>query len=180
MHHTDFKVPAPEGEQGIGKLRVWERNGLGRLRVSRAIGARRHAALHSAVVRQAMDRKGSDPEWRGETVMPACCSMSWPSLPCAISASHWSFICVLTEPLACRQCQHRQIHRALPTFAAGAGPRGGLPPDPGHRRAVGLLGNHKSVLFDRAHGSSSCSASTLQAGFRSAGTDHNALLADLS
>ncbi|CAK0780653.1 hypothetical protein CVIRNUC_005127 [Coccomyxa viridis] len=38
MHHTDFKAPAPEGEKGIGKLRVWERNGLGRLRVSRAIG----------------------------------------------------------------------------------------------------------------------------------------------
>ena len=40
MHATDFKAPAPEGEKGIGKLRVWESNGLGRLRVSRAIGAR--------------------------------------------------------------------------------------------------------------------------------------------
>lgn len=39
MHHTNFKAPAAEGEKGIGKLRVWERNGLGRLRVSRAIGA---------------------------------------------------------------------------------------------------------------------------------------------
>ena len=38
MHHANFKAPAPEGEKGIGKLRVWERNGLGRLRVSRAIG----------------------------------------------------------------------------------------------------------------------------------------------
>ena len=38
MHHTNFKAPASEGEKGIGKLRVWERNGLGRLRVSRAIG----------------------------------------------------------------------------------------------------------------------------------------------
>ncbi|CAL5221552.1 g3766 [Coccomyxa viridis] len=38
MHATDFKAPAPEGEKGIGKLRVWESNGLGRLRVSRAIG----------------------------------------------------------------------------------------------------------------------------------------------
>ncbi len=39
MHATDFKAPAPEG---IGKLRVWECNGLGRLRVSRAIGERAH------------------------------------------------------------------------------------------------------------------------------------------
>lgn len=38
MHAADFKAPAPEGEKGIGKLRVWESNGLGRLRVSRAIG----------------------------------------------------------------------------------------------------------------------------------------------
>ena len=43
MHATDFKAPAPEGEKGIGKLRVWEFNGLGRLRVSRAIGEQPHA-----------------------------------------------------------------------------------------------------------------------------------------
>ena len=45
MHATDFKAPAPEGEKGIGKLRVWESNGLGRLRVSRAIGEQAHAHL---------------------------------------------------------------------------------------------------------------------------------------
>ena len=47
MHHTNFKAPAAEGEKGIGKLRVWERNGLGRLRVSRAIGAP-SAIFHSS------------------------------------------------------------------------------------------------------------------------------------
>jgi hypothetical protein len=30
--------PTPEGEKGIGKLRVWAKNGLGGLRIGRAIG----------------------------------------------------------------------------------------------------------------------------------------------
>jgi hypothetical protein len=43
-----FSGPVGDGERGLGKTRVWDRCGLGGLRVGRSIGAAAHSPPHSS------------------------------------------------------------------------------------------------------------------------------------